>query len=216
MHTEAMRDRTLLRIRIVLALFIAGLVVSGLTAFPLLHELELGAKILGIPPDGSPSSFTGLQYWIALVRQALRDTYQAYPFLAYGYDWLAYGHLVIALFFIPPFKDPVRYIANIHMGMIACVGVFAIAFICGPIREIPFFWRLIDCSFGALGILPLLYVHGTEDPLIPYALAKGVVDRLAGPDYEHHAYEGAMHEVLNETNKDEVIGAVTAFIDRVL
>lgn len=66
------------------------------------------------------------------------------------------------------------------------------------------------------GDLPLLYVHGTEDPLIPHALAKAVVDRLAGPDYEHVAYEGAMHEVLNETNKDEVIGAVTAFIDRVL
>lgn len=66
------------------------------------------------------------------------------------------------------------------------------------------------------GDLPLLYVHGTEDPLIPYALAKAVVDRLAGPDYEHHAYEGAMHEVLNETNKDEVIGHVTAFVDRVL
>jgi len=74
-----------------------------------------------------------------------------------------------------------------------------------------------DAESGpGFGDLPLLYVHGTEDPLIPYALAKGVVDRLAGPDYEHHAYEGAMHEVLNETNKDEVIGAVTAFIDRVL
>ncbi len=66
------------------------------------------------------------------------------------------------------------------------------------------------------GQLPLLYVHGTEDQLVPYPLAKAVVDRLGGPDSEHHAYEGAMHEVLNETNKDEVIAAVTAFLDRVL
>jgi hypothetical protein len=154
-----MRERVLFRIRVVLAVFIAGLVISGLTAFPLLHELEIGAKLLGIPAEATPLSFTGLQYWIALVREALRESYSEYPFLAYGYDWLAFGHLVIALFFVPPLRDPVRYIGNIHMGMIACVGVIPLALICGPIREIPLYWRLIDCSFGVIGILPLLYIE---------------------------------------------------------
>ena len=31
-----------------------------------------------------------------------------------------------------------------------------LARICGPIRGIPFFWRLIDCTFGVLGSIPLL------------------------------------------------------------
>jgi hypothetical protein len=45
----------------------------------------------------------------------------------------------------------------LNVGLIACVGVFFIALICGPIREIPLFWQLIDCSFGFLAALPLLY-----------------------------------------------------------
>ncbi len=39
--------------------------------------------------------------------------------------------------------------------MIACVLVVPLALICGPLRGIPFFWRLIDCSFGILGFIPL-------------------------------------------------------------
>jgi len=29
----------------------------------------------------------------------------------------------------------------------------------GTIRQIPFYWRVIDCSFGVLGIIPLLLVR---------------------------------------------------------
>ena len=32
-----------------------------------------------------------------------------------------------------------------------------LALICGPIRGIPFYWRLIDCAFGEIGIIPLIY-----------------------------------------------------------
>ncbi|MBR2261972.1 MAG: hypothetical protein IJ916_09780 [Paludibacteraceae bacterium] len=40
--------------------------------------------------------------------------------------------------------------------MFACVAILPLAFICGPIRDIPFYWTLIDCSFGVFGIIPLL------------------------------------------------------------
>lgn len=39
--------------------------------------------------------------------------------------------------------------------MIACILVIPTALVCGPMRGIPFFWRLIDCSFGIVGIVPL-------------------------------------------------------------
>ena len=39
--------------------------------------------------------------------------------------------------------------------MIACILVIPWALIFGPVRGIPFFWRLIDCSFGVVGIIPL-------------------------------------------------------------
>jgi hypothetical protein len=43
--------------------------------------------------------------------------------------------------------------------MIACVLVIPLALIFGPIRGIPFFHRLIDCSFGVVGIIPLWIVR---------------------------------------------------------
>jgi len=39
--------------------------------------------------------------------------------------------------------------------MIACVLVVPFALVMGGIRGIPFAWRLIDCSFGVFGIIPL-------------------------------------------------------------
>ena len=140
------------RIRALLAVFIAGLVLSGLTAFPLLHELDLLTTLLG-PPHGAMS------WWIHHVRTALAETYRAWPFLGYGTDWLAFGHLVIALFFIGPWRDPVRNVWVINAGLIACAGVIPLALICGGIRGIPFYWRLIDCSFGVLGAVPLWWVR---------------------------------------------------------
>jgi len=41
--------------------------------------------------------------------------------------------------------------------LIACAGVIGVALISGPIRGVPFFWTLIDCSFGIVGAIPLLY-----------------------------------------------------------
>jgi hypothetical protein len=89
------------------------------------------------------------------VRDALIDTNAKYPFLAYGTDWLAFAHLVIAVAFVGPLRDPVRNVWVIEFGMIACVMVIPLALIAGAARGIPIFWRLIDCSFGVFGIVPL-------------------------------------------------------------
>jgi hypothetical protein len=148
MNSEA---RLLERIRLILGLFVIGLVLSGVTAFPLLWELKLLARWLGAW-NGVPA---GLLQWILLVRDGLIDTYGKYPWLAYGTDWLAFGHLMIAVSFIGPLRDPRRNIWVIEFGMIACVLIIPLAFICGPIRGIPFYWTLIDCCFGVFGIIPL-------------------------------------------------------------
>ena len=150
-------ESLLRRYRLVLGAFIVGLVLSGVTAFPLLHELELLGRLLGIPATATPASQSGLKFWIATVREGLCDVHAAHPWLAYGTDWLAFGHLVIALFFIGPWRDPVPNAWVLKIGLVACAGVLPLALICGPIRGIPFYWRLVDCSFGILGALPLLY-----------------------------------------------------------
>jgi len=48
-----------------------------------------------------------------------------------------------------------RNIWVLDFGLIACVLVFPLALICGPIRGIPFFHQAVDCSFGLLGFIPL-------------------------------------------------------------
>jgi alpha-beta hydrolase superfamily lysophospholipase len=65
---------------------------------------------------------------------------------------------------------------------------------------------------GDLGELPTLWIHGEEDVLAPLAHARPAVERIRGSALEEKVYPGARHEVLNETNKDEVIGDVTAFV----
>jgi hypothetical protein len=144
------------RIRFWLALFIAGLILSGITAFPLQTELGWLVSLVYSVPLRPIAQSTGLRHWIEAVNDALRATNARYPFLAYGTDWLAFAHLVIAVVFIGPFIDPVRNKWVITFGLIACAGVIPLALIAGPIRGIPFAWRLIDCSFGVVGSIPLL------------------------------------------------------------
>lgn len=147
----------LFRFRAVMLLFIMGLVASGVTAFPLLLELRMLANALGVGALQSPVGTTGLTFWILTVRLGLEQTYTNHPWVAYGTDWLAFGHLIIAGFFIGPLIDPASGRSTLYTGIVACVGVVPLALICGPIRGIPFYWRLIDCSFGIIGILPLIY-----------------------------------------------------------
>ena len=56
-------------------------------------------------------------------------------------------------------RDPVRNIWLFRSGMIACVLVVPYAFVCGGLRGIPIYWRLIDCSFGVFGFIPLWFCH---------------------------------------------------------
>jgi len=66
---------------------------------------------------------------------------------------------MIAIAFIGPIRDTKRNIWVTEFGMIACVLIIPLAMICGPIRGIPFYWRLVDCSFGVVGIIPLWFAR---------------------------------------------------------
>ena len=147
------------RIRWTLAFFIVALVLSGLTAFPLEWEVSLLARLLGAGEATVPQQCAdGLTHWIVKVRNGLRETYAAHPFIGYGTDWLAFAHIVIAVFFVGPWRDPVRNVWVTRAGMVACVLVVPLALICGPVRGIPFYWRVIDCAFGIIGFVPLWLV----------------------------------------------------------
>jgi succinate-acetate transporter protein len=153
----------IVKYRAVLSVFMLGLVVSGITAFPLAWEMRLLTTLFGIDPSLPPERYGGLAFWLATVNHGLHETYAAYPWVAYGTDWLAFAHIVIAVYFIGPLIDPLRNEWVLHAGLIGCALVLPLALICGPLRGIPLYWRLIDCSFGLLGAVPLLYcMHMTR------------------------------------------------------
>lgn len=139
----------LLFVRRLLLVFMVLLFLSGVTAIPLTRELDW---LLQIAPSGTP-----LAVFLLRIYEGLVSVQSKLPFLLYGFDWLAFAHLVIALFFIGPYRDPVRNIWVIQCGLIACVLVIPFAWIAGYFREIPFWWRLVDCSFGVFGFA-LLWV----------------------------------------------------------
>lgn len=146
-------------IRILVIFFMFALAVSGITAFPVETELKWLMSVLPVPEINSLYSI--LYNWILKVLESMVEINRSHPFLAYGFDWLAFAHLIIAISFIGVYRKPVRNIWIVYWAMIACVAVIPLALICGHIREIPVFWRLIDCSFGVFGIIPLyiLYIY---------------------------------------------------------
>ena len=127
--------------------FMITLFLSGLTAMP--AEIELQFLSRCFPPD------TMVGEWIEKVYIGVANTNRDYPFIGYGYDWLAFAHFVLAVLFIGPLRDPVRNKWVIEFGMIACMLIIPFAFITGQIRGIPVWWRMIDCSFGLIGLIPL-------------------------------------------------------------
>ena len=145
------------RIRWLTWFFIVSLMFSGLTAIPLEWELDLIAKLLGASSMTPEQATSGFVKWILKVRAGLHETNAAFPFMAYGTDWLAFGHVAIAIAFIGAARNPVRNIWLFDFGMIACILIVPWAFIFGGLRGIPIYWRLIDCSFGIFGIIPLWY-----------------------------------------------------------
>jgi hypothetical protein len=142
------------RIRLWLALFITGLVLSGLTALPLEAETGLLVRWLG-PGTGPAAAWPELSAWLEGIHVGVVETGRRFPFLAYGNDWLAFAHIVIAVAFVGAWRDPVRNVWVVQFGLVACALVIPTALGCGAVRGIPLFWRLLDCSFGVAGGVPL-------------------------------------------------------------
>jgi len=144
--------RLIRKTRFLTAIFMAGLFVSGATAIPLVSETNWLANFLNASDKSSAAA-----EWLGRVHSALVQTQSQFPFLFYGTDWLAFGHFVIAIAFIGALREPVRNRWLFDFGLIACALVIPYALIFGAVRGIPFWWRIIDCSFGILGFVLLWF-----------------------------------------------------------
>lgn len=129
-----------------LMFFMAALFISGLTAIPVETELKF---LISRFPDGS------IRNWMLEALNGIQQTSSKYPYLFYGYDWLAFAHFLFAILFIGPLKDPVRNKWVVEFALIACILVIPFALIAGSFRGIPLWWRFVDCLFGIIGLIPV-------------------------------------------------------------
>jgi hypothetical protein len=160
-----MDKQRLRQVRFWLLIFMAGLIISGLTAIPIQWEIDQIKNVIDSTPwlhEIAP----GLVDWLIYVHAGLTATYQTYPFIVVGTDWLAFAHIVIAIAFIGPLRDPVRNVWVIEFGMIACLLVIPAALTFGSLRGLPLLWQLLDCSFGLIGIIPLLLAYRLVKPYV--------------------------------------------------
>jgi len=148
-------EALLRRLRWLTAFVIVGLVFSGLTAIPLPTEVKWLVGLMGGSSNDQASAPIG--HWLSKVQGGLDAAAVNWPFLFYGTDWLAFGHLAIALAFVGAWRDPVRNRWLYTFGLITSALVIPWALAFGAARGIPLWWRAIDCSFGILAFLPLWY-----------------------------------------------------------
>ncbi len=170
MSAKQMSARQLKQVRFWLSIFMGGLILSGLTAIPIQWEIDQIKSFI----DGAPwlrDIAPGLVDWLIYVHAGLTAMYQAYSFISVGTDWLAFAHIMIALVFIGPLRDPIRNVWVIQFGMLACMLVIPAALIFDALRGLPFLWALIDCSFGVIGIIPLLLAYRLVKPYLVQPIA---------------------------------------------
>lgn len=75
--------------------------------------------------------------------------------------------------------------------------------------------REIDViSSGGTISLPMAWLHGSDDQLVPYDGTASGWPAIEGELSEAKTYPGARHEIFNETNRAEVLDDVTSFIHR--
>lgn len=65
---------------------------------------------------------------------------------------------------------------------------------------------------GAVDDVPVLWLHGEDDRLVPLDGTATGWSSLAGRGSSSKTYPGARHEIFNETNRDGVLGDVVDFV----
>lgn len=108
-----LKQKLRFRCQMCICLIITGLILCGITAFPI--ETELSILVQHSVADSLMGN------WLNSIYQAIRFTNQHYPYLNYGTDWLAFAHLILAFLFVGPLINPVKNIWVIQFGIVSAI-----------------------------------------------------------------------------------------------
>ena len=140
------------KIKIAVVITIIGLLLNGISAIPLRTELN----ILLSNPWAFPKFINN--WWMHLDK-GVNETTNQYSFMRYGFDWLGFSHLLIAIAFIGPLKDPIKNEWVIKWGMIASGLGVLMALGWERLRSIPFWWSVVDASIVIIAFVILWFCN---------------------------------------------------------
>lgn len=61
--------------------------------------------------------------------------------------------------------------------------------------------------------LPCLFLHGTDDRIIPHKFSSDIFKKISSEDKELKFYEGLYHELVQEPEREEVMKDILAWLD---
>jgi len=128
-----------------------GLLISGITVWPAIPELKFGLIVL----EKIGLAHSELAQFTETILLSLQHIESEHPHILYGYDWLAFAHIVLAILFWGAARDPLRNKWIVECGLIMCALIPLLALICIPYREIPWWWFFMDFAFAPAAALPL-------------------------------------------------------------
>ncbi len=173
---------------------LSALILSGTGKYPE-KELQAGLLLSRLLPPGKPSPL--------LDRLSFSGNIRPFASARTKFDWLSRDEAVVD-----------RYLKDPLCGFVFTARAFG-DFFAGMLR-------LSDeaRSLQAPKDLPVLFISGRMDPV--GQMGRGVEAVAAScrargmKKVEVHIYPGARHEILNETNRSDVIGDVCRFIEDLL
>jgi alpha-beta hydrolase superfamily lysophospholipase len=71
----------------------------------------------------------------------------------------------------------------------------------------------LEKGFSSL-TLPVLILHGTHDKATKPSGSQQFLDTVGSVDKTLKLYEGGYHDLLNDTDRDQVMADVTSWVDR--
>jgi alpha-beta hydrolase superfamily lysophospholipase len=64
--------------------------------------------------------------------------------------------------------------------------------------------------------IPMLVLHGSDDPFVPFKNSLSAILNTNSDDLAFRVYPGARHELVNESNQQEVFDDIHQFVQRVI
>src|SRR5436190_2096707 len=136
------------RIKAAIIITILGLLLNGISSLPLRTELNILLSYSSHLPQF-------LVDWWTYVNQGVLETSEKYNFMRYGFDWLAFAHLTIAIAFLGPLRDPIKNQWVVKWGMIVSALGIVMAFGWERLRDIPLWWSFVDAGISYFAFLIL-------------------------------------------------------------